>query len=79
MLQNLFVDSLFAKNLPENVRGVLNGLYFLSASLGMLAFSKIGGICYDLYGTEYPFLMVGIADIIYINILLICYVAGILR
>jgi hypothetical protein len=50
LLENVIVDALFTKNLPKDIRGILNGLYYFFGTGGMLLYSKICGTLYDQLG-----------------------------
>ena len=57
----------------------MNGIYFFIASLGMLFFSKIGTIVYQMYGVNYPFALLGLFDLMFILFLGVSYITGIFR
>ena len=46
------------------------GVYQFIGSIGMMVFSKIGGYTHDVYGPEYPFMVVAVFDILLIILLL---------
>lgn len=43
-------DSLFAKNIPKDIRGTMQGIYTFFGTIGGLWFSKLGGWMHDEYG-----------------------------
>lgn len=65
IIENISVDSLFAKNLPKETRAILNGAYAFSGNLGILGFSLLSGYLVDNVGPKSPFALIGILDIIY--------------
>ncbi len=52
------IETAFARNLPKEVRGTMNGVQALFAALGGLWLTKIGGYMHDIYGPKSPFLVV---------------------
>lgn len=63
LFENTTIDGLFAKNLPKEIRGSLNGAYNFFGNIGLALFSKFGGIFYDSVGPTSPFILVGICDV----------------
>ena len=72
----MFVDSLFAKNLPKDIRGTLNGFYYFFGGLGIMFFSKLGGLVYDTIGHSFPFLICGMLDIGFAVLIMILWFNG---
>lgn len=70
------LDGLFAKHLPKDIRGSLNGLYYLCGGIGMILFSKIAGILYDSVGPIAPFMMISLMDATFGFIVIILYCCG---
>ena len=62
LFKSISHDSLFAKNIPKDIRGTMHGIYTFFATLGGLWFSKLGGYMHDYYGPASPFLIVAIID-----------------
>ncbi|CDW86717.1 major facilitator superfamily mfs_1 [Stylonychia lemnae] len=60
--QNLLTDAVFAKNLPKDIRGSLQGTYQLIGTFGVLSFTKVGAYLYNDFGPSYPFLYVACFD-----------------
>jgi len=60
------IESLYAKNLPKDIRGVMNGLQSFAGALGGLWFTKLGGYVYDVYGPRSPFLLVAMVNIVFV-------------
>ncbi len=60
------IESLYAKNLPKDIRGVMNGLQSFAGALGGLWFTKLGGYAYDIYGPRSPFLLVAVVNLLFV-------------
>ena len=69
-MQNLLTDTLFQKNIPKDIRGSMMGIYNFMGILAILFYSKIGGIMHDSYGSRYPFILVGVIQVIFIIMIL---------
>ena len=54
---------LFLKKLPSDIRGVMTSLFGLFGMFGGLIFTLVGGIIYEEYGANSPFVVVGCCDI----------------
>ena len=65
VIEQISMDSIFAKNLPKETRGVLNGFYSFLGQLGILIFSFIAGWSFDAIGPKSPFALIGIIDILF--------------
>lgn len=65
IIENISVDSIFAKNLPKETRGVLNGVYSFAGQIGILLYSLVGGWLFDFAGPKSPFALIGILDSLY--------------
>ena len=65
IIENISIDTIFAKNLPRETRAILNGVYSFSGSLGILIYSLVGGWLFDTYGPRSPFVLIGILDFLY--------------
>jgi hypothetical protein len=50
IIENISVDTIFNKNLPKETRALLNGVYSMAGQLGILLYSKYGGVLFDMYG-----------------------------
>ena len=59
------MDSIFAKNLPKETRGILNGFYSFLGQLGILIYSFLAGWSFDALGPKSPFAIIGIIDILF--------------
>jgi len=70
-LENTTIDGMFAKNLPKEIRGSLNGVYAFFGNLGVMIFAKVGGYLYDHYGPNYPFMFVGVCDIVFFTFIVL--------
>jgi len=62
IVEQISVDSIFAKNLPKETRGILNGVYSFSGQLGVLVYSLAAGYFFDKVGPKTPFVMIGVLD-----------------
>lgn len=51
---NLTLDAVVMKNIPNSLKGILNGIFQFSGFLGMLVYSKTAGYLFDYYGPEKP-------------------------
>ena len=71
IVENISVDTIFAKNLPKETRGLLNGIYSFAGQVGILAFSVAGGWLFDNFGTKSPFYLIGILDLLYAILVLV--------
>jgi MFS family permease len=67
-LENTTLDAVFTKNLPRDIRGILNGIYASFGTIGTLIFSKVGGYLYDHNGPASPFVLVGILDLVFCGV-----------
>lgn len=76
IVENISVDTIFNKNLPKETRGVLNGVYSMAGQLGILMYSKYGGILFDDFGPKYPFYLIGLLDLLFALGVLICIPFG---
>jgi MFS family permease len=65
IIENISVDTLFAKNLPKETRAILNGCYSMAGNLGLLLFSLASGWLVDNVGPKAPFALIGLLDIIF--------------
>jgi len=65
IIENISVDSLFAKNLPKETRAILNGAYSFSGNIGVLLYSLLSGWLVDNVGPKSPFAVIGLLDIIF--------------
>ncbi|CDW85142.1 major facilitator superfamily mfs_1 [Stylonychia lemnae] len=70
-MQNLLTDTLFQKNIPKDIRGSMIGCYNFVGIIAILFFSKIGGYLHDQYGSQYPFVFVGVFQVAFILIIII--------
>jgi hypothetical protein len=62
---NLVCESVLIKNIPDHLKGILNGLYQFSGILGMMIYSKIAGYIFDAYGPTTPFIVMASLDMAY--------------
>lgn len=65
IIENISVDTIFAKNLPKETRAILNGAYSFSGQVGILIYSFVSGWLFDNYGPTSPFVLVGILDVLF--------------
>ena len=63
-IQVIAVSTLFVRNLPNDIRGAMVGLWHLFANLGGTLFSLVGGIMFDKFGPSSPFLLVSVCDLV---------------
>ena len=68
-VQVIAVSTLFVRNMPNDIRGAMVGLWHLFSNLGGTLFSLCGGIMFDKFGPSSPFLLVSVCD------LFICFFA----
>lgn len=71
LFENTTVDGLFNKNLPKEIRGTLNGAYNFFGNIGILLFSKIGGILYDKVSPNAPFIIVCVCDVLFALLIIV--------
>jgi MFS family permease len=76
LFENVFVDSLFTKNLPKDIRGILNGLYYFFGGVGMLLFSKLCLHFYDKFGHESPFFLCATFDLSFVALVIVLSLCG---
>ena len=62
-IQVIAVSTLFVRNLPNDIRGAMFGLYHLFSNLGCTLYSLAGGIMFDKFGPSSPFLLVSACDL----------------
>lgn len=74
MAENVILDALFAKNLPRNIRGTLNGFMNAAGNIGILVFVKSAGWAFDIIGPKSPFMIVAAFDFMFLILVsgLIC-------
>ena len=65
IIENISVDTLFAKNLPKETRAILNGVYSFSGNSGILLYSLLSGWLVDNVGPKSPFALIGLLDILF--------------
>ena len=65
IIENISIDTIFAKNLPKETRGILNGVYSFSGQVGILIYSFVSGWLFDTYGPKSPFVLVGFLDVLF--------------
>jgi len=65
IIENISVDSIFVKNLPREIRAVLQGVYQTSGYIGIFIFSLCAGWFFDHWGPKSPFLLIGFLDFVY--------------
>jgi predicted MFS family arabinose efflux permease len=63
LFENTTLDGLFNKNLPKDIRGTLNGAYNFFGNIGILFYSKYGGMLYDRVSPSAPFVLLAICDV----------------
>ena len=73
IIEMISVDSIFAKALPKETRGILNGAYSFAGQLGILLYSMGAGYVFDNIGPNSPFVLVGIADF---SFAMLCFAVG---
>ena len=64
VVETITMDTIFYKNLPQETRGVFNGLYSFSGQFGILIFSLLCGRLVA-FGQKIPFILLGISDFTY--------------
>jgi MFS family permease len=76
LFQGITIDGYFAKVLPKEVRGTLNGAYSFCGYIGLLFFSKYAGLMFDKIGPRAPFLTVAILDSLFAILMIILVLCG---
>ena len=76
LFENTTVDGMFNKHLPKEIRGTLNGAYNFFGNLGILFYSKIGGILYDKVSPNAPFVLLGVCDIAFASLVIGLYLCN---
>lgn len=76
LFENTTVDGMFNKHLPKDIRGTLNGTYNFFGNIGILLYSKIGGILYDKVSPNAPFILLGACDIAFASLVIGLYLCG---
>lgn len=57
------IETAYARNLPKDVRGIMNSVQTFFGTCGALMFTKFGGYMFDMYGPKSPFLIVAAVNI----------------
>jgi MFS family permease len=65
IMQNVSVDSIFAKNLPKETRGILNGCLSFGDQLAILLFTFVSGWMFDKVGPKSPIALIGVLDMLF--------------
>ena len=79
ILENIAIDGNFTKHIPKEVRGTMNGIYYLFGNIGVLIFAKVSGYLYDNVGPKSPFIIVGTADLLFGMFVIIMKLTGKLK
>lgn len=66
----MVTEGTFNKQLPKNIRGALNGIQSLVASVGVLVFVKLGGILFDLWSHKAPYYLLAFMDGLFLLLVL---------
>ena len=77
IVEQISVDTMFAKNLAKGTRGLLNGVYSFMGLLGILVYSFVAGWCFDNLGPASPFVIIGILDLGFAITLIVLYKRGV--
>ena len=74
-IQVITVTTLFIRNLPNDIRGTMVGIWQFFANLGCTIFSLVGGILFDEISPSAPFDLVAVCDaaICILAIILACF------
>jgi predicted MFS family arabinose efflux permease len=75
-LENVSVEVLFMRDMPGDIRGILNALLHFSGQIGILFYSQVGGRLFDSMGPAAPFWLLGIMDIVVGGLALILGLLG---
>ena len=78
-VQVIAVTPHFIKNLPNDIRGAMVGVYLTFTNVGLTTFSLAGGIMYDSMGPSSPFVLVAIGDLVIGTFAIILGSCGYLR
>ena len=70
------IESLYAKNIPKDIRGTMNGVQSFFGALGGLWFTKVGGYMYDIHGPKSPFLVVAIVNLSFVVFVIWAGISG---
>ena len=62
IFENSVIDTIFAKSIPKEARGILTCLQGLVGSTGILVFSFLSGYMYDHISNKAPFAFIGFLD-----------------
>jgi hypothetical protein len=54
----------------------MSGIYFFIGTIGVVIYSKIGGLLYDTLGSIYPFYAIAIYDILFVLFIVVLKVMG---
>lgn len=73
---NTFLESLFTKNIPKDIRGTMNGLQSCAGTIGGIIFSKIAGEMYDVSGPKAPFIVASSISLVYAVFVLFLGISG---
>ena len=74
--QNLFIDSVFTKNIKRDTRGLMQGFNQFFGSIVILVYSKAGNYLNTNYGPAKPFLFLTALDSVLVVILVILILLG---
>ena len=62
VVEQISIDTIFAKNLPKETRGMLNGVYSFCGQLGIFIYSLVAGYTFDHFGSKSPFVIIALLD-----------------
>jgi hypothetical protein len=75
VFQNVSLEGYFSKNIPKEVRGVMAGFLAFCGLIGRSICFKLGGTLFGM-GRAMPFIMIGMANFIFVLFLLVCLFLG---
>ena len=61
-LQFVFVNAFFLKNMPNDIRGTMIGVFYFFGNIGCTVFALVGGIMFDRLGPSSPFTAIAACD-----------------
>ena len=77
-LQSLGIESLFQRNLPKHIRGVMLSFLRFCIITGQALFALVAGYVFDYYGPSAPFSFVALLDVAFVLVVLVFVCRGML-
>lgn len=73
---NVTTNSLLAKTVSGDIRGLIFGIYFCCGALGTMLIAKLGGYLYKTGWNYWPYAIVGAFDLVFCLFVVILVVTG---